>query len=113
MPPLRKRSGRPALLKSLLKAVQVRYAAIGCRRARTVRLRELLHSSCCVFTTHAWVGVSSPKMLSRGQLRLVLHPLRFRPMPGSRAIKVLHLRTRRALGPEAKVACGAPRRAPR
>lgn len=48
MPRLRKRSRRPAL--SFLKAVQVRYAAIGCLRARTVRLRELLQ--CCKFTTH-------------------------------------------------------------
>ncbi len=41
VPRLRKRSGRPPL--SYLKAVQVRFAAIGCLRARTVRLRELLH----------------------------------------------------------------------
>ena len=46
MPRLRKRSGRPPL--SLLKAVQVRFAVIGCLRARTVRLRELLR--CCKFT---------------------------------------------------------------
>jgi len=48
VPRLRKRSGRPPL--SLLKAVQVRFAGIGCLRARTVRLRELLR--CCKFTTH-------------------------------------------------------------
>ena len=48
MPRLRKRGGRPPLI--FLKAVQVRFAAIGCLRARTVRLRELLR--CCKFTTH-------------------------------------------------------------
>jgi hypothetical protein len=90
VPRLRKRSGRPPL--SLLKAVQVRFAGIGCLRARTVRLRELLR--CCKFTTLVQVGLSSPKMPSRGQLRLALHALRSRPMPGSRWIKVLHLRTR-------------------
>ena len=48
VPRRRKRSGRPPLI--FLKAVQVRFAAIGCLRARTVRLRELLR--CCKFTTH-------------------------------------------------------------